>query len=124
MPNPVVHFEIMAGQDADVLRRFYADVFDWKIDANNPMNYGLVDTGGGGINGGIGHPMAGGSYVTVYVEVEDLARSLAKAEARGGTTIMPPMPVPGQGITIAMFKDPAGNPIGLIHRDAAGERAV
>jgi hypothetical protein len=49
MANPVVHFEIMARENVDQVRKFYADIFDWKIDANNPMNYGLVETGGEGI---------------------------------------------------------------------------
>ena len=53
MPNPVVHFEIRSS-GSDELQRFYTDLFDWHVDASNPMNYGLVDTRTGkGINGGI-----------------------------------------------------------------------
>lgn len=53
MGQPVVHWEIGA-KDARRLQDFYAKLFDWKIDANNAMNYGMVETGGqGGINGGI-----------------------------------------------------------------------
>ena len=43
MKNPVVHLEIAAG-DAARLREFYANVFDWSIDAGNPLNHGIVDT--------------------------------------------------------------------------------
>ena len=39
MPNPVVHFGLI-GKDGEALQKFYSDAFDWKIDANNPMNYG------------------------------------------------------------------------------------
>jgi uncharacterized protein len=113
MPNPVVHFEIMATGDVAAVRKFYAEAFGWKIDANNPMNYGLVDTGEG-IRGGIGQPMAGPSYATFYVQVDDLRKALDRIESLGGSTIMPPMDIPGQGISIAMFKDPAGNLIGLV----------
>ena len=56
MGSPVVHFEIVH-KDAAKLQPFYSELFDWKIDANNPMNYGIVDTGGKGINGGIGATM-------------------------------------------------------------------
>ena len=42
MPNPVVHFEVI-GKDGAKLQRFYADAFGWKIDAGNPMNYGMPD---------------------------------------------------------------------------------
>ena len=53
MPNPVVHFEI-TGADGSALQNFYQELFDWKIDANNQWQYGVVETGGdGGINGGI-----------------------------------------------------------------------
>ena len=47
MGNPVVHFEVL-GKDGEALQSFYSDLFDWKINADNPMNYGIVDTGGEG----------------------------------------------------------------------------
>ena len=114
MANPVVHFEIMARENVDQVRKVYADIFDWKIDANNPMNYGLVETGGEGIRGGIGTPMNGPSYATFYVHVPNIETTLDRIAKQGGSALMPKMEVPGQSIYIAMFKDPAGNPIGLI----------
>ena len=84
MPNPVVHFEI-EGKDGPKLQKFYADLFDWKIDANNPMNYGLVQNGGEGIDGGISGGEA--SHVTVYVAVDDLATYLKKVQSLGGTVV-------------------------------------
>ena len=54
MAAPVVHFEIM-GKDGKKLQDFYSKLFEWEIDANNPMNYGLVKASGqGGIGGGVG----------------------------------------------------------------------
>ena len=47
MARPVVHFEIR-GKDAKRLQEFYASLFDWKIDTNNPMGYGFVEAGEGG----------------------------------------------------------------------------
>jgi hypothetical protein len=44
MRGPVVRFEIMGGK-GDQLETFYRELFGWKIDSNNPMKYGLVDTG-------------------------------------------------------------------------------
>ena len=53
MPNPVVHFEI-ASSGTEKLQKYYADLFEWHIDASNPMGYGLVDTKTEtGISGGI-----------------------------------------------------------------------
>ena len=45
MGKPVVHWEV-TGKNSKRLQKFYADLFEWKIDANNPMEYGMVDTGG------------------------------------------------------------------------------
>jgi predicted enzyme related to lactoylglutathione lyase len=114
MSNPVVHWEINA-KDGGKLRSFYASLFDWKIDADNPMNYGMVDSGGdGGVAGGIGQADGGApTYVTFYVQVPDLQAYLDKAEKLGGKTIMPPTEIPGV-VTIAMFEDIEGNKIGLL----------
>jgi predicted enzyme related to lactoylglutathione lyase len=65
MPNPVVHFEAL-GLDGPALIKFYKEAFDWKINADNKMGYGVVDNGGEGINGGIGQgtPEGGGNHIT------------------------------------------------------------
>lgn len=121
MANPVTWFEVV-GQDGAKLQKFYGDLFGWKIDANNPMNYGMVepaDNGiGGGITGGAGENGAT-KGVTVYAEVADPDAILKKAESMGGRIIMPPMAVPN-GPTIAQFTDPEGNMIGLIKAGSMG----
>src|SRR5437763_13449823 len=111
MPNPIVHFEIV-GNNGKQLQDFYGKLFGWSIDANNPMEYGMVDTGSGGIAGGIG-PSSAGPGVTGYVEVDDPKAYLDKIESAGGKTVMPVMDVPG-GPTIAQFSDPEGNVVGLV----------
>ena len=47
MPDPVVYWEII-GKDAKKLQEFYGKLFDWHVDTNNPMDYGMVDTHAGG----------------------------------------------------------------------------
>lgn len=112
MANPVVHFEIL-GKDGKKSRDFYSSVFGWQIDANNPMEYGMVSAqGGSGIGGGVASAIER-PLVTVYVEVADLEATLKQAEALGGKTAMPPMDVPG-GPKLAQFTDPDGNLIGLM----------
>jgi predicted enzyme related to lactoylglutathione lyase len=112
MPTKVVHFEII-GKDGKKLQDFYSKLFDWKVDASNPMNYGLVSADQAGVGGGISAGMDPNQrYITVYAEVDDLAATLMKAESLGGKTIMEPMEVPG-GPQIAMFSDPEGNVFGL-----------
>ena len=47
MPNPVVHFEILA-KDGKAAQEFYTKLFGWTVDASNPMGYGMVNTGSEG----------------------------------------------------------------------------
>jgi predicted enzyme related to lactoylglutathione lyase len=113
MGQPVVHFEIGA-RDGNKLQKFYSALFDWKIQVDPNLHYGMVETGGqGGINGGISTlPPDAAPYITFYVQVDDLAACLAKAESLGAKTVISPMPIPGVG-SIAMFTDPEGHPVGL-----------
>ena len=111
MANPVGWFEV-SGPDGGALQRFYGEAFGWEIDANNPMDYGMVSAEGEGIGGGISKAMGGKPMVTIYVEVADLDATLAKAQELGGSTVMPPADVPG-GPRLAQFADPDGNVIGL-----------
>ena len=120
MGAPVIRFEIMGGK-GNQLEEFYKELFGWKIDSDNPMKYGMVDTGRpGGINGGVGASQDGKNRVSVYIEVEDLAAALAKVEKLGGKTILPPSQVPG-GPMLAMFADPAGNVTGLLPGKRVGQ---
>src|SRR5713101_2176430 len=114
--HAVVHFEI-GGLDAATLRDFYAKLFGWTINADNPMNYGMVFKMDDGIGGGIVQPQMGSqtSFVTVFVTCgNDVAGMLKKAESLGATKEIDVMEVPGGGPTIAGFKDPDGNVISLV----------
>lgn len=114
MGAPVIHFEIMGGEGNE-LETFYSQLFGWTINSNNPMKYGIVDTGAGktGINGGVGPGRDGGRRVSIYAQVSDLQATLDRAEKLGGKTILAPTEVPG-GPKLAMFADPAGNITGLM----------
>lgn len=112
MGQPVVHFEITA-RNGKRLQDFYAKLFGWKIDASNPMNYGIVDTQSeGGIGGGIG-PTDGESGVTFYIEVDDPQAYVDRIESAGGKTVVPVTEIPGM-VTFAQFADPEGNVVGLV----------
>jgi len=110
--NPVVHFEIH-GSDGRKLQEYYANLFGWKVSADNPMEYGLVPREEGGIGGGI---CTGNCGVIVYVAVPDLQAALDKAVALGGTVVQPITHVPGM-VTFAQFQDPQGNLMGLVLDD-------
>jgi predicted enzyme related to lactoylglutathione lyase len=120
MGQPVVHFEVI-GRDGDKLRAYYSKLFDWQIDANNPMKYGVVQREGNtnadgvGIGGGIGGPGPSDypGHVTFYVEVPDVEASLAKAESLGGRRVMGPDKVM-EDLEIGLFQDPEGHVIGVM----------
>ena len=119
MGQPVVHFEVI-GRDGQKLQSYYADLFGWEIDADNPMNYGMVQLEGNtnpdgvGIGGGVGGGPEGYSgHVTFYVEVPDVEAALAKAESLGGTRIMGPENIMDQ-VELGQFSDPEGHVIGVV----------
>jgi predicted enzyme related to lactoylglutathione lyase len=110
--HQVVHWEIQAQSPAR-LHKFYGDTFGWKIDANNPMQYGMVASGGSdGIDGGIGGSQAPGSRVVVYTTVPDIPPLLDRIATLGGKTIMPRTDI--GPVVMALYEDPEGNVMGLI----------
>ena len=112
MANEIVHIEIM-GSDGEKTQAFYRDLFGWNVKPveSTGDTYARVD--GAGLDGGVGAFPGAPNYVTVYVRASDPAAALRRAEELGGTTLMEPREVP-DGITVAMFRDPAGNAVGLI----------
>ena len=120
MGQPVVHFEVV-GKDGPRLRNYYSELFGWKINADNPMNYGMVDgkdnkttDGGDGIGGGVGEvPDGYEGHVTFYVAVPDVEEALQKAESLGGTRVMGPEDIMGM-VVLGQFKDPEGNMVGVV----------
>jgi uncharacterized protein len=121
MGQPVVHFEII-GEDAERLRGYYGDLFDWSFDTNpsvTGMDYGIVEryttSDGIGIPGGVGGGMEGyEGHVMFYVAVPDVEAALQRAESLGGTRRMGPDPIPGTDTMIGHFTDPEGHLIGVV----------
>ena len=125
MGQPVVHFEVV-GKDGAALRSYYSDLFGWQIDADNPMNYGIVQrdgnisADGSGIGGGVGQgPEGYGGHVTFYIEVPDVEAALAKAESLGGTRVMGPEQIM-ETVELGQFTDPEGHLIGVVKNTPQG----
>ena len=120
MGQAVVHFEVV-GKDGEKLQRYYAELFGWNVNADNPMQYGMVDakdntsmSGDNGIGGGIGQgPDGYEGHVTFYVAVPDVEAALQKAESLGGTRVMGPENIMDM-VELGQFKDPEGNVIGVV----------
>jgi predicted enzyme related to lactoylglutathione lyase len=115
MAQPAVAWFEVTGKDGPELQKFYGELFNWQVqDAGDGSGYGLVQAAPKGIGGGIGRAQDGGpAGVTFYVEVDNPADYLAKAETLGGKTILPPTEIPNFGLTFAFFTDPEGHVVGL-----------
>ena len=108
----VVHWEVQA-RDLERQQQFFANLFGWEIDTNNPMNYGMVSGAGKDtIGGGIGPAHDQASRVTVYVQVPDIDQTLERATTLGAQTMVPRMEY--GPVTMALFRDLEGNVIGLV----------
>ena len=117
MAHKIVHWEIM-GPDGEAIKAFYEEMFGWKSEAVPGFDeYFTTDADESGVSGAVGKGGEGmESYVTMYVEVDSVDEHLAKAEAAGGSTIMPRMVVPDI-VTFGLLSDPAGNMIGVVERE-------
>jgi predicted enzyme related to lactoylglutathione lyase len=107
MPNPVVHFEIGC-RDTARTQQLYRDLFDWEIDPADTAGT-ISGAGLGGHIASLGHEPF--NYTMFYVEVDDVAAHVAKAEGLGCTVVVEPKTFP-RG-TLAWISDPDGNTIGL-----------
>ena len=114
MGSPVVHWELWS-ENAERVAHFYQTVFDWNIRHMPEMNYRIVDTGGGGINGGIMTPEKSGPWpgnMAFYIDVPDLDAYGKKITDAGGKIIVEKQQVPGMG-SFSLFSDPDGRVLGI-----------
>jgi predicted enzyme related to lactoylglutathione lyase len=114
MATKLVHWELM-GPDGQALVDFYSKVFGWTPQAATGFDsYHLVDVAqaepGGAIGQGSEETPA---YSVMYFEVDSIDEHLAKVAAAGGMTAVPRTEIPGT-VVFALFKDPAGNLVGLV----------
>jgi uncharacterized protein len=102
MPAPIVFFDI-AGPDAAKLKTFYSGVFGWNIDAANAIKTGALD----------GTLRQDPAEKIIYLGVPDIDAALAQVKAAGGAVDVPRTVIPNV-VIFALFKDPAGNRMGLV----------
>jgi hypothetical protein len=112
MPHPVVHAEIRSA-DPDATRKFFADLFGWKVAAEGGFpGYTFIDTGvEGGTHVAIGPRQSQEDEVLFFVAVDDVAATLKKAESLGGTIVQPAQEVPG--VSFGVFADAQGHNVGV-----------
>ncbi len=112
-PGAVTYLHIPA-TDTRRASAFYRDVFGWSInrpDSDRPS----FDDASGLLSGAwvSDHLPAAGPGLLPYIYVADIEATVALIAAQGGAILSEPYPE-GQ-LTVATFRDPAGNVIGLWH---------
>jgi len=108
MAAPIVFFDI-AGPDLAAQRDFYAKVFDW------------MPTPDGRVTAPVTAPLPGAfradpAETMLYLGVPDVTAALAKVVQHGGAIEAPRFEVPGV-VVLGLFRDPAGNRMGLVEMD-------
>jgi predicted enzyme related to lactoylglutathione lyase len=113
-PASIVFFDI-AGENSDRLQTFYAEVFGWRAGA------------GGQLSIPISAPIAATirqdpAEKRLYIGVGNITATLALIKEKGGTIDAPRFEVKGVAV-LALFRDPAGNPMGLVELEN-GKRKI
>jgi len=113
MGRPVVQWQILAREPAKA-EQFYTSLFDWTVNANNPLQYRRLQTGSPrGIDGGIWPaPEAGHSMVQLFIAVDDVQDYVDRAKQLGASVLIPPQKLP-DGDELAILLDPIGISFGL-----------
>ena len=113
MSAPIVFFDI-AGPDSMALRDFYSSVFDWEIADDGRFSTGVVAP----LEATIRQDPA---EKRLYIGVPDVDATLVSIEKNGGSIDAPRFEVPGV-VVLGLFRDPAGNPLGLVEMDGENAR--
>ncbi len=109
----VVHVEIPAA-NVKATGKFYQDLFGWKLQHDDQMNYTMWEAGNGDGYGGFPEVNADNpaGQVLVYIDSDDIDADLKKVEKLGGKVIRSKTEIPNVG-WFGMFKDPTGNVLAL-----------
>jgi hypothetical protein len=112
MANPFVHIELHT-QDVDKSKKFYASMFDWKMEEIPGMDYTIINVGEGTGGGIMKNPMPSDSDNWLpYILVDDVAASTKKAKSLGAAIAKDVTEVPDMG-WFSVIIDPTGAVFGL-----------
>ena len=109
-PGGVTYLRIPA-PDPPRLAAFYQGTFGWTI-RGDPANPSFAD-GSGHLIGHFQRDLAvgGDAGVRPYIYVDRIDESLSRVAANGGTVST--LPFPEGNLWVALFRDPAGNIVGV-----------
>ena len=112
MGNPFVHIELNT-TDMEKSKKFYARMFDWKLDDLPGMEYTIINVGEGTGGGMMKNPVPGSPDNWLpYIMVDDVAASTEKAKSLGATIVKDKTEVQDMG-WFSVIIDPTGAAFGL-----------
>jgi predicted enzyme related to lactoylglutathione lyase len=119
VPSPVVFFQI-ATADPEKSRAFYQELFDWDVAASGlPVAPLSIDPKGPADFDPKGSflqlPPGLEPYISVFVRVEDLSKTFARAQELGSAVVVPVTQIP-TGAHIAIITTPEGHTLGLVQQ--------
>jgi uncharacterized protein len=123
MPT-IVHFEIPA-DDLERSKKFYSDLFGWKIEkwsGSNSlgMDYWTINTtdekGNKALAGGMRKRQGPQQPIINYIDVKSVDEYSLKVQQLGGKVHVPKMSVPGMGY-LAVCIDTENNAFGIWETD-------
>ena len=113
MAQPIVFFDI-AGPDDAALKSFYSSIFGWELDQAGQFGAPVATP----IKGAIRKDPA---EKRIYLGVPDVTACLSLIEQSGGAVDVPRFEVSGV-VVLGLFRDPAGNAMGLVEMDGDSPR--
>ncbi len=107
MANPFVHVELHT-HDPEKAKKFYTELFEWKLEDVPGMDYTIINVGDGTGGGMMKSPMPEAMPQWVpYVLVDDVAAATAKAKSLGAKVLADITEIPDMG-KFSMLMDPTG----------------
>ena len=118
MPT-IVHFEVPA-DDVERSRKFYSDLFGWKMEKwpgmESGMDYWIINTtdneGSKAIGGGMMKRQNPQQGITNFIDVTSVDEYSAKVQSLGGKIVAPKQAVPTMGY-FAVCLDTENNTFGI-----------
>ena len=112
MANPFVHVELQT-RDLERSKKFYASMFDWKLEEIPGMDYTIINVGEGTGGGMMKKPDPAIPDIWLpYILVDDVAAATKKARTLGATIAKDVTEVPDMG-WFSVITDPTGATFGL-----------
>ena len=117
MPHGKICYIEMPAKDARASADFYSKIFGWNVRTRGDGELAFDDS-----TGNVSGSWIPKTVMMTYIMVDSIAEAHKKIVAAGGAIVTPFTPIGPGGDGFAIFKDPAGNAMGL-YQEGSGRKA-